>query len=151
MTQRDLSDFGAPEPEEPEPDEPDEEPEEKEDEGPEQAGLLDDEEFEEAEPKREHDEDTGKSGSKGIQKPLNPDGAGSSNVGINVMARAMQTAAPDAEPQNDLSCPWCFCPPERFNVREEDGERTVGCGYCDARIPHDSEWYLNGEKIALQT
>lgn len=69
-----------------------------------------------------------------------------SSTGLSPVALAESHLAPDAQPFNDESCPWCCAPPEHF---EETAEGQVGCGHCDAIIPVDADWYQRGEKIVL--
>lgn len=45
----------------------------------------------------------------------------------------------------DDSCPWCLHPADEF----EHDDSGVGCPNCDARIPTESKWYQNGDKIIV--
>jgi hypothetical protein len=54
-------------------------------------------------------------------------------------------AAPDQRGGHDC-CPWCLAAAETFDHRDDDRPR---CGYCDAAIPVEADWYERGEKIVL--
>jgi len=74
--------------------------------------------------------------------------------------RALADAPEGAEPFDDLSCPWCFGSKSDFVIKTDDDvigrlptdkQRQVSCGHCNAVIPVDAEWYLNGKKIPRQS
>lgn len=78
-----------------------------------------------------------------------PEPEGSETHGLRSDVRAYDRMPEDAEPTNTLSCPWCCTPPEKFRKREVAGRTIIGCSNCSAVIPHEAEWYLNGDKIIL--
>ena len=60
-------------------------------------------------------------------------------------ANAKTSLAPPDQRGGDGCCPWCLAAAETFE-HHGDGAR---CGYCDARIPTDADWFERGEKIVL--
>lgn len=73
----------------------------------------------------------------------------SSEGGRSRFEKAMDEAPDNAEPFDDLSCPWCLGPKDDFKTEEVAGERQVSCTNCSAVIPTTADWYLRGEKIAI--
>jgi len=70
---------------------------------------------------------------------------------------ALRESPEGAEPNDDLSCPWCLAPKSEFKIREmsdidvdAESGRQVSCGNCSAVIPIESDWYLNGVKMCFQ-
>lgn len=62
--------------------------------------------------------------------------------------QALKKMPENAEPWATLSCPWC-CAPEEDLTTELSEDDSVGCSNCEASIPVDAEWYLNGEKVIV--
>lgn len=57
-----------------------------------------------------------------------------------------QMLADNAQPFDDLSCPWCCAPASEFDCGNDLDYRPA-CSNCSAVIPVEQEWYLQGDKI----
>jgi hypothetical protein len=50
-----------------------------------------------------------------------------------------------AEPGEELVCPWCLAPGDRF---VEAGPTGLACGRCSAALPADAGWFRAREVVA---
>ncbi|WP_276258675.1 hypothetical protein [Haloglomus litoreum] len=48
-------------------------------------------------------------------------------------------------PGDDLVCPWCLAPGDRF---VEEGPTGLACGRCAAALPVDADWFRAREVVA---